>query len=665
MFLIYFISLIGGLLIVGKPLIGGIILVLLSIYFFKNREKKTIIFSILFFALGMFLYLMAKASIFHDTNIGIVILKKDNYIIVRSNFSYFYISSEENSYEVFDFIKYKGTKESYNFTNYESRFDFNSYLEERFVFYKINTSEISTMIPSILRINSLIDLNFINYNEVSKNMIGQLVFNKSYDDSYSKILSDNNFYYLLSSSSLHIYFIDEIIIKILKLKKVKPKNIDFSIIISNILLFILSNYKNSIFKIIIFYLLQFYFENKKKITLNYIDKISLGGLIFLLIKPYYIYSNSFIYSFIILYWIYITRGAISTYKKKYQFFIRIIYIYLFFIPLFINNSYSLTPLTMVFTIGLTPFIEILYLLGILGIFIPLYFIINPYCSLLYKGLTLIDYLNIKIPMGGISYAFIIIYYVFLLLLIFVTENKDKFKKSVLSYSLIGTIFISSLPISNSFICSISFINVGQGDSTLIQYHNTNILVDTGGIRSFDIATETLIPYFRKNHVYKLDYVFITHTDFDHYGGFTSLKENFRIENYNQDNLFTSIEIGELTFYNLNPCSSNEENENSLVLYFTINNKSILLMGDAPSEIETKIIKNNPSLKTTYLKVGHHGSKYSTSSYFISYVQPETAIISCGRNNYYGHPHEQVLEVLNTYNVKIRRTDQEGTIKINL
>ena len=89
------------------------------------------------------------------------------------------------------------------------------------------------------------------------------------------------------------------------------------------------------------------------------------------------------------------------------------------------------------------------------------------------------------------------------------------------------------------------------------------------------------------------------------------------------------------------------------------------MGDAPSEIEARIIKNNPSLKATYLKVGHHGSKYSTSSYFISYVQPEVAIISCGRNNYYGHPHKEVINVLNSYNVTIRRTDEEGTIKIRL
>lgn len=608
---------------------------------------------------------MAKISIFHETNIGLVILKKDNYIVVKSNFSYFYIASKENSFEVFDLISYKGTKECYSFTNYESRFDFNTYLEERLIFYQVNASEIKTLIPSLLRISSLIDLNFINYNDVTKNMLGQLIFNTSYDDSYSKILQDNNFFYLLSSSSLHIYFIDEVIKKILKTKKVKEKNISLIIIISNILLFILSNYKNSILKIVIFYSLSFYFEFMKKVKLNYLNKISLGGIIFLLVKPYYIYSKSFIYSFVILYYIYFTRGALSTYKKKYEFIVRIIYIYLFFVPLFVNNSYSLTPLTMLFTIGLTPFIELLYLLGILGIFIPLYFILNPYCTLLYKNLKLIDILNIKIPLGGISIFNIILYYIVLFLLIFVSENKDKFKKGVCIYSLIGIIFVSSLPIKNSFSCSISFINVGQGDSTLIQYHNTNILVDTGGIKSFDIAKETLIPYFRKNHVYKLDYVFITHTDFDHYGGFSSLKENFRILSYNKDNLFTSIDIGGLSFYNLNPSSNNEENENSLVLYFTIKNESFLLMGDAPSEIENRIIKNNPSLKATYLKVGHHGSKYSTSNYFISYIKPREAIISCGRNNYYGHPHKEVINTLNSYNITIRRTDEEGTIKIRL
>ena len=85
------------------------------------------------------------------------------------------------------------------------------------------------------------------------------------------------------------------------------------------------------------------------------------------------------------------------------------------------------------------------------------------------------------------------------------------------------------------------------------------------------------------------------------------------------------------------------------------------MGDAPKEIEYKIINDKKDLTVDYLKVGHHGSNTSTSEEFIKHIKPKEAIISCGEKNRYKFPHEDVLNVLNKYNIKIRRTDLEGTI----
>ena len=85
------------------------------------------------------------------------------------------------------------------------------------------------------------------------------------------------------------------------------------------------------------------------------------------------------------------------------------------------------------------------------------------------------------------------------------------------------------------------------------------------------------------------------------------------------------------------------------------------MGDAPKEIELKIIKDYPNLKTDYLKVGHHGSNTSTAEQFVKFLQPKEAIISCGENNIYKHPSPETLEILSKNNVEIRRTDEEGTI----
>ena len=85
------------------------------------------------------------------------------------------------------------------------------------------------------------------------------------------------------------------------------------------------------------------------------------------------------------------------------------------------------------------------------------------------------------------------------------------------------------------------------------------------------------------------------------------------------------------------------------------------MGDAPSWVEKKIIKDFESIPCDILKVGHHGSDTSSCEEFITYMNPETAIVSCGKNNKYGHPSKSVMATLNKHSIEIRRTDLEGTI----
>jgi competence protein ComEC len=259
----------------------------------------------------------------------------------------------------------------------------------------------------------------------------------------------------------------------------------------------------------------------------------------------------------------------------------------------------------------------------------------------------------------------VIYYLLLFVYFYFVENKHH-RYQYLSLGIITSfLLISSLPLSNHFIYQVSYIDVGQGDASLIQYRNTNILIDTGGIKNNDIANDTLIPFLKKKRIYHLDYVFLTHNDYDHVGAFDTLKANYRIDDYNKDNNFTSITISNLTFYNLNPSSSNEENDDSLVLYFTIKNKTFLYLGDVSSSKEKEIVTNYPNLAISYLKVAHHGSKYSAYEGLISSYQVENAIISCGVNNYYSHPSSEMLTLLNKYQVTIYRTDLNGTISFKI
>ena len=220
--------------------------------------------------------------------------------------------------------------------------------------------------------------------------------------------------------------------------------------------------------------------------------------------------------------------------------------------------------------------------------------------------------------------------------------------------------INFLPLNNLITQEVSFINVGQGDATLVRRDDVSILIDTGGSKHKDIAKEVLIPYFRKNRIYDLDAIIITHDDFDHNGALDSLRNNFKVgvilDNKNQ----FPYNIDGITFYNLNNLSYDNDNENSLVLKFQMWGKTFLIMGDASKEVENKLIEEYSDLDCDYLRIGHHGSNTSTSYRFVQFVSPVEAIISVG-NNYYGHPHNEVLNALKKNNIVIRRTDLEGTI----
>ena len=123
-------------------------------------------------------------------------------------------------------------------------------------------------------------------------------------------------------------------------------------------------------------------------------------------------------------------------------------------------------------------------------------------------------------------------------------------------------------------------------------------------------------------------------------------------------------MGNLTFHNFNYYfdDRSEENDKSLVLSFYICHRNFVICGDAPKVIEKEIINHEEKIPCDILRVGHHGSNTSTSEAWIKYLNPKEAVISVGKNNRYGHPNQEVLSLLHKYQIKIRRTDIEGTIK---
>jgi competence protein ComEC len=176
-----------------------------------------------------------------------------------------------------------------------------------------------------------------------------------------------------------------------------------------------------------------------------------------------------------------------------------------------------------------------------------------------------------------------------------------------------------------------------------------------------MAEEVLIPYLRKKRIYHLDYLIASHGDYDHIGAKDSLLKNFSVGKFIDSTESFPLTFGNVTLTNYNHYKASDENEKSLVLGMDFMDKKWLFMGDAPMEIEEEIIKDYPTLDCDILKAGHHGSKTSSSLDFLKTVTPDTAIISVGYKNHYGHPDKEVIARLESLNIEIRRTDVEGTI----
>ena len=189
-----------------------------------------------------------------------------------------------------------------------------------------------------------------------------------------------------------------------------------------------------------------------------------------------------------------------------------------------------------------------------------------------------------------------------------------------------------------------------------------MLIDTGGLSNYDIASKKIMPYLEYHGIRKIDIVVITHNDFDHCGALDSLKEQIKINQIVDDCYTKQIDLGKIHLENVNHYfeDSSDDNDKSIVLYSKICSFDFMFCADMPSNIEKQMIQDY-TLDVDVLKVGHHGSKYSTCKEFLEAITPRYGIISVGTNRY-GHPSKEVLDRLNDIDATIYQTNKDGTIR---
>jgi len=448
-----------------------------------------------------------------------------------------------------------------------------------------------------------------------------------------------------------------------------------------------------------------------------IDVIAMTFLLYLFVNPYVLFNVGFQLSFLVTlilllsapYILKVTLHPVSlllTTSFQSMLCSAPILLYFFFefsiISVLVNLLYI--PIFNVILLPYLLFVFVLHLL--LGSFIdPLLYPLNEmiiFTNNLTEKIAVLPWNTIVL--GRPSMLFLLLYGWGLFLFFVQWEKGVKGMKKFFLFLFPFFLFLGQYMLTNlSLDGEVTFLDVGQGDCIFIRlpFGKGNYLIDTGGSltfekqpwqerdQAFDVGEDTVVPFLKSKGVTKLDKLILTHGDADHAGSAEAILQELRVQELvlpdrKEKNELERKLIGmaqsegiairyvhggdrwsvrENRFYILSPevNSQSDSNDGSIVIYTELGGLKWLFTGDLEAEGEAKLMKKNPKLSVDVLKVGHHGSKSSSTEDFLERLSPQWAIISVGENNRYQHPHQEVLDRLQKNEIIIYRTDQLGAI----
>lgn len=598
------------------------------------------------------------------------------------------------SVDVYDTLKLNGELEEAEGSKDIYSFDYKQYLKSKNINYIIKIDKI-TLISKEKSFFKGIKCFLLKRN--SNPYIKAFIFgnNKSIITDVMSSYQEIGISHLFAISGMHVGLLTLVISKLLMKLNIKEKYI--FIIISLFLFFYLfiTGVSPSILRAIFFYL---FFSLNKIYNFN-IKGVNIFLLIFsisLLVNPYYIHEVSFLYSYTISFSLLLVGNKINNGSYFKRLFLTSLISFIVSFPITIYFFNQINILSVFYNMLFVPFISmIVFPLSIITYIIPFFEpIFNVFISLM-------EFLALKF--NSISFSKLIFpslpryYYVLYIIgvIIFISYFYNKKIISVLPIFLLALFnYLYPVFFNQNYLM---FLDVGQGDSILIHSKDKTMLVDTGGVMNYSrekwqerknkksLTNYVTIPVLKKLGIRKIDYLVLTHGDFDHMGEALKLIKQYRVEDIylNQGNfnllekkvikkyrhVYQIREKEEIVLGNINIVQINkefsDENDSSSILLMYYKNKKILLTGDASKKSEEYILNKYNIGKIDVLKIGHHGSKTSTSDELLKELRPSLAIISCGKNNRFNHPHKETIDKLKEYRIKYLRTDISGTIRIDL
>ena len=382
-------------------------------------------------------------------------------------------------------------------------------------------------------------------------------------------------------------------------------------------------------------------------------------------------------------------------------------------PFLIWSFHSLSPVSIVGNIFVVPLVSLGMQAGIFALLLPIPPVAQIFCAAAGFLFRLSAYLVSRISAISIASmtvgpfpAWILILFGVLILSIG-AYKKNRFAQIIfLSISLTFGAFClgTELDIKTHPSWRVVVLDIGQGDCIFVQSPRGNAYLVDVGVNSGkrNVANDKIIPFLQENGIWRLKGIIVTHPDLDHFSGASVLMKEFPVENlWVQEcsritekpewlevlktasernipiqDLRRGMLFSETTRQNLNklnlwemrilhpdPYHCGETNSESITIRISGVGGSMLLTGDLTKEGEKEILATDISLKADILKLGHHGSKTSSSREFLKAVSPDIAIASNGRHNKFHHPHKQVVERLDSLKIPLLNTSQKGTVQV--
>ena len=655
----------------------AIVILLLTIIYTKAIKKESIYTNETSFS-GI-VYKIKK----NDNKTTIYLKSKEKLIVNVSNA----LSKDIN---IGDTILVEGTLSKPQNNTIPNQFNYKEYLYYNDIFYIVKSNNIKKIANNtnvIYYFRNIISNRIDTFKKTSEYLkIFILGDNSMIDNNIIDSYRENGISHLFSISGMHISLFASVILFILK--RISYNNYyNYSIVILFLIFYsLLIGISPSVLRSITMYIL-FCINKIFNLKIKKIDLMCLVLIIILLFKPFYIYNTSFQYSYIITFSLVLFSNTIKRIKNK---ILKSLYIslitFLVSMPLCIYNYYQINFLSIILNIIFIPFVSIIiFPLSLITFIVP---ILNNLLYILINIMETITLFISKYKLGIVYFSkpsiiLIVVYYITVFLFLY---NK------IYIYIFIIIIFHKYLIYFNPNM-EVTVLDVKQGDSIFIKYpHNkANVLIDTGGIinSNYEVVSNITIPYLRSIGINKMDYLVLTHGDYDHMGEAINLINNFKVEKvifncgeYNnlEKELIKVLDKKKIKYYScikelnvdknklyfLQTKEYENENDNSNVIYTKLDGYKFMFMGDASATAEKEILNKYNLPDIDVLKVGHHGSRTSSSKEFINEIKPKYSIISVGKNNRYGHPNKEVLN--NLKDSKIYRTDEYGsaifTIKNN-